>query len=138
MTSARNLSKLAVDSNGDVDASSLGNVAAGLGYTALNAASNLSDVASASTSRTNLGLAIGTDVQAYNSNLNALSTNGTGTGNSQYVQRDSSARIPIGTNWSVFESAGVLYFRSGTTNLAKLDASGNLTVAGNVTAYGTI
>lgn len=63
---------------------------------------------------------------------------GVGTGNNQYVKRDASARIPIGTNWSVFESGGVLFFRSGTTNLAKLDASGNLTVAGNVTAYGTV
>jgi len=92
----------------------------------------------ASGARTNLGLVIGTDVQAYDADLSDLATNGAGTGNSQYVKRDASARIPIGANWSVFESAGVLYFRSGSTNYAKLDASGNLTVAGNVTAYGTV
>lgn len=40
----------------------------------LVAANNLSDVASASTSRTNLGLAIGTNVQAFNANLTAVSS----------------------------------------------------------------
>jgi hypothetical protein len=104
----------------------------------LLAANNLSDLASAATARSNLGLAIGTNVQAYDADLADLATNGAGTGNNQYVKRDASARIPIGTNWSAFESGGVLFFRSGSTNLAKIDASGNLTVIGNVTAYGTV
>lgn len=38
----------------------------------LTAANNLSDVASAATSRTNLGLAIGTDVQAFDADLAAI------------------------------------------------------------------
>jgi hypothetical protein len=42
------------------------------------------------------------------------------------------------TNWVVEESGGVLYFKYGGTNKAKLDSSGNLTVVGNVTAYGTV
>ena len=41
-------------------------------------------------------------------------------------------------DWTVTESAGVLYFATGGTNKMKLDASGNLTVVGNVTAYGTV
>lgn len=41
-------------------------------------------------------------------------------------------------NWTITESAGVLYFATSGTNKMKLDASGNLTVVGNVTAYGTV
>ena len=41
-------------------------------------------------------------------------------------------------NWTITESAGVLYFATGGVNKMKLDASGNLTVSGNVTAYGTV
>jgi hypothetical protein len=41
-------------------------------------------------------------------------------------------------DWTITESAGTLYFATGGTNKMKLDASGNLTVTGNVTAYGTV
>lgn len=41
-------------------------------------------------------------------------------------------------NWTITESAGVLYFATGGTNKMKLDATGNLTVVGDVTAYGTV
>lgn len=45
--------------------------------------------------------------------------------------------VDLGT-WTVTESAGVLYFAVSGVNKMKLDASGNLTVVGDVTAFGTI
>lgn len=42
------------------------------------------------------------------------------------------------TNWTIVESGGVLYFKYGGVNKMKLDSSGNITVVGNVTAYGTV
>jgi len=42
------------------------------------------------------------------------------------------------SNWTVVETSGVLYFKSSGVNKMKLDASGNITVVGDVTAYGTI
>ena len=41
-------------------------------------------------------------------------------------------------DWTLTESAGTLYFATGGTNKMKLDASGNLTVVGDVTGFGTI
>lgn len=41
-------------------------------------------------------------------------------------------------NWTITESAGVLYFATSGVNKMKLDASGNLTVVGDVTAFGTV
>lgn len=42
------------------------------------------------------------------------------------------------TNWTIQESGGVLFFKYGGVNKAKLDSSGNLTVTGNITAFGTV
>jgi hypothetical protein len=41
-------------------------------------------------------------------------------------------------NWTITESGGVLYFATSGTDKMKLDASGNLTVVGDVTAFGTV
>jgi len=62
--------------------------------------------------------------------------------NSKAVVYGSSGEVQATTvdlgNWTVTESSGVLYFATSGTNKMKLDASGNLTVVGDVTAYGTI
>ena len=41
-------------------------------------------------------------------------------------------------DWTITETSGVLYFATSGTNKMKLDASGNLTCVGDVTAYGRI
>jgi hypothetical protein len=41
-------------------------------------------------------------------------------------------------NFALIESGGVLYFQSSGTNVAKLDASGNFTVIGNIVSAGTM
>jgi len=70
----------------------------------------------------------------YNSNSSKLATTSTGIDVDGTVD---CTTVDLG-NWTVTESAGVLYFATSGTNKMKLDASGNLTVTGNVTGYGTI
>jgi hypothetical protein len=41
------------------------------------------------------------------------------------------------TGFTVQESGGKLVFKYGTTTIGSMDSSGNFTVIGNVTAYGT-
>lgn len=41
-------------------------------------------------------------------------------------------------DWTITESAGVLYFATGGANKMKLDASGNLTITGSLNTNGTI
>jgi hypothetical protein len=71
-------------------------------------------------------------------------TTATGTGNVVFSASPTisnptmSGTITLGTNWSVVETAGVLYFKYGGVNKAKLDSSGNMTLAGNLTVFGTV
>lgn len=57
--------------------------------------------------------------------------------NSITVGTANATTVDLG-DWTVTESAGVLYFATGGVNKMKIDASGNLTVVGDVTAYGTV
>lgn len=46
--------------------------------------------------------------------------------------------IPNLGGWTINDVGGTLYFAYAGTNRMKLDSSGNLTVSGNVTAYGSV
>ena len=96
----------------------------------------LIDDADASASRTTLGVVIGTDVQAFNSNLTGVNQ-GLATTDSPTFATANITTTDFG-NWTITESSGSLYFATGGTNKMKLDASGNLTVVGNVNANATI
>lgn len=90
----------------------------------------------AADARTNLGVAIGTDVP---------SPTGTGASGTWSISIDGNAATASTANnisnsggWNVTPSGGVLYFSFNGVNVAKLDSSGNFTSLANVTAYGTI
>jgi hypothetical protein len=158
------------------------------GITDLAVADGGTGASSAADARTNLGLAIGTNVQAWDANLDQIAAlaptdnnfivgNGTawaletpaqaltslgvtataaelnfvdGVTSAVQTQLDSkpsaanpslSGTITItgGTqNWTVTASGANLTFAYNGVNRMRLDSSGNLTVTGNVTAFGTI
>lgn len=61
-----------------------------------------------------------------------------GSGSQAFSASTLNATIVDLGNWTVREIGGVLYFATGGVNKMKLDASGNLTVVGNITAYGSV
>jgi hypothetical protein len=88
-----------------------------------------------------------TDVQAAITELDSEtpSNDGTGaTGTWNISISGNAATASLANNitnsggWSVTPSGTTLFFNYNGTNVAKLDSSGNLTVKGNVTGYGTV
>ena len=122
MTQAINLANFAnsLDSSGGMPPSQL-NAPVTISKGGTNAAT-------AADARTNLGLAIGSDIP---------SPTGTGASGSWAISVTGSSGSLVTTNFSIVESGGKLYFKYGATNIASIDSSGNLIVLANITAYGT-
>jgi hypothetical protein len=72
-----------------------------------------------------------------NNQLNAYANNVAITGGNITVTNATVANLIL-TNWTITQTANVLYFKFGGSNVAKLDSSGNFTTIGNVTAFGTV
>jgi len=108
------------------------------GVTSTTAELNILDGVTATTAEINYLDGVTSDIQTQlNTKLASGGTLATATITTLTSTTANITTVDLG-NWTITESAGVLYFATGGTNKAKLDASGNFTVAGNVTAYGAI
>jgi hypothetical protein len=68
---------------------------------------------------------------------NGLSLSGTVTSSGNITLGGSVTSLTT-TNFSISESGGILVFKYGSTTIATMDSSGNLTTLANMTAYGSI
>lgn len=114
----------------------VGDLELGIALTVLNGGTGANN---ASAARTNLGLAIGTDIPSP-TGTGASGTWGINISGTAATATEASAAHNI-TNtggWSVTPTGTKLYFNYNGTNVGSLDSSGNFIVLGNVTAYGTV
>jgi hypothetical protein len=105
------------------------------GVTSTTAELNILDGVTATASE--LNILDGVTATATELNYNDGAAPGT-VAASKTVVANASGHVPLGSTWAVYESGGVLYFSVSGTAKAKVDASGNLTVSGSITAGGTI
>jgi hypothetical protein len=105
------------------------------GVTATTAELNILDGVTATTAE--LNILDGVTANASELNLLDGATSGTMVAGKAVVASGAAA-IPLGTNWSVYESGGVLYFSTGGTAKISVDSSGNMVSTGTLTLGGTI
>ncbi len=100
----------------------------------LKIASNLSDLNNAATARTNLGLAIGADVQAYDADLQAI---GALTGTSGLLKKTAANTWALDTT-DYTTNTGTVTSVGGTGTVSGLTLSGTVTSSGSLTLGGTL
>ena len=120
----------------------------------LAAANNLSDLASPATARTNLGVAIGTNVQAYNANLTSYATVApssnvlTFLGAADYAAMRTQLGLVVGTNAQAWDAdldalaalsgTNTIYYRSAANTWSAVTIGSGLTFsAGSLSATAT-
>lgn len=74
----------------------------------------------------------------WNINISGNAATATSATSATSATNATNAANLVTSNFSIVESGGVLYIKYGSTNIAKIDSSGNFTSLANVTAYGTV
>jgi hypothetical protein len=90
------------------------------------------------TSPTLVTPALGTPSALVGTNITGTAAGLTAGNATNAVTAANAVQITNAGGWSVTPTGTTLFFSYNSVNVAKLDSSGNLTVAANVTAFGTV